>query len=390
MVMEQLDLFASSYEPFVPRGKIRLIELFAGIGAQAKALENLGVDYISHRVCEWSCKSIKGYRAIHVNKAPSNELLDRVAKMSIDELIEAVRGVSMDYNKPMTDIELRRKGIDWLRGLYTDMQMIGDYCPDVSRLKGKDLDIERERERVDSYVMTYSFPCQDLSNAGRREGMEKGSGTRSGLLWEVERILLELKEMERRPDVLLMENVPQVCGTANIRPWNDWLDSLHRMGYTNYFKILNAKDYAIPQNRERCFMVSILGNGSYAFPSKLKLRYRLKDFLDEGIDEKYYLSEKMTERFVNTYEPKGYSSIDSYNKKIKYEPETSNTLTARYQVPNHGERIVEPKIKFDGSLNLYGFNRADNPYKESGRWAYLSLHGKRFWRICKQCKVYDG
>lgn len=146
MVMEQLDLFASSYEPFVPRGKIRLIELFAGIGAQAKALENLGVDYISHRVCEWSCKSIKGYRAIHVNKAPSNELLDRVAKMSIDELIEAVRGVSMDYNKPMTDIELRRKGIDWLRGLYTDMQMIGDYCPDVSRLKGKDLDIERERE----------------------------------------------------------------------------------------------------------------------------------------------------------------------------------------------------------------------------------------------------
>lgn len=220
--------------------------------------------------------------------------------------------------------------------------------------------------------------------------MEKGSGTRSGLLWEVERILLELKEMERRPDVLLMENVPQVCGTANIRPWNDWLDSLHRMGYTNYFKILNAKDYAIPQNRERCFMVSILGNGSYAFPSKLKLRYRLKDFLDEGIDEKYYLSEKMTERFVNTYEPKGYSSIDSYNKKIKYEPETSNTLTARYQVPNHGERIVEPKIKFDGSLNLYGFNRADNPYKESGRWAYLSLHGKRFWRICKQCKVYDG
>lgn len=355
--MVQLDLFASTYDQFELKGKLRLIEFFAGIGAQARALENLGVDFISHRVCEWSCKSIRAYRAIHVKKAPSKELLDRVGKLSIEELIDAVRGVSMDYSKPMTDDQLRKKGKEWLQELYIDMLMIGDTCPDISRLNGVDLGIEKEKDRKDTYMMTYSFPCTDISNAGKMEGMEKGSGTRSGLLWEVERILLELRDMECRPDVLLMENVPGVCGSKNLKPWNDWLQSLHKMGYTNYFSVLNAKDYGIPQNRERCFMVSLLGEKSYEFPRKVGLRYRLKDFLDDEIDSKYNLSEKVTSKFMRVYEPKGYSSIDNYNKKIKENPETSNTLTARYQVPNHGERIgysinvVEGKKIVIGKVN---------------------------------------
>lgn len=380
--MVQLDLFASTYDQFELKGKLRLIEFFAGIGAQARALENLGVDFISHRVCEWSCKSIRAYRAIHVKEAPSKELLDRVGKLSIEELIDAVRGVSMDYSKPMTDDQLRKKGKEWLEKLYIDMLMIGDTCPDISRLNGVDLGIEKEKDRKDTYMMTYSFPCTDISNAGKMEGMEKGSGTRSGLLWEVERILLELRDMECRPDVLLMENVPGVCGSKNLKPWNDWLQSLHKMGYTNYFSVLNAKDYGIPQNRERCFMVSLLGEKSYEFPRKVGLRYRLKDFLDEEIDSKYNLSEKVTSKFMRVYEPKGYSSIDNYNKKIKENPETSNTLTARYQVPNHGERIVEPivcepRVKVEGSLGYYGFRRADDIISKEGCSPTILTHGER-------------
>lgn len=380
--MVQLDLFASTYDQFELKGKLRLIEFFAGIGAQARALENLGVDFISHRVCEWSCKSIRAYRAIHVKEAPSKELLDKVGKLSIEELIDAVRGVSMDYSKPMTDDQLRKKGKEWLQELYVDMLMIGDTCPDISRLNGVDLGIEKEKGRKDTYMMTYSFPCQDLSNAGQMKGMEKGSGTRSGLLWEVERILLELRDMECRPDVLLMENVPGVCGSKNLKPWNDWLQSLHKMGYTNYFSVLNAKDYGIPQNRERCFMVSLLGEKSYEFPRKVGLRYRLKDFLDEEIDSKYNLSEKVTSKFMRVYEPKGYSSIDNYNRKIKENPETSNTLTARYQVPNHGERIVEPivcepRVKVEGSLGYYGFRRADDIISKEGCSPTILTHGER-------------
>lgn len=380
--MVQLDLFASTYDQFELKGKLRLIEFFAGIGAQARALENLGVDFISHRVCEWSCKSIRAYRAIHVKEAPSKELLDRVGKLSIEELIDAVRGVSMNYSKPMTDDQLRKKGKEWLEKLYIDMLMIGDTCPDISRLNGVDLGIEKEKDRKDTYMMTYSFPCTDISNAGKMEGMEKGSGTRSGLLWEVERILLELRDMECRPDVLLMENVPGVCGSKNLKPWNDWLQSLHKMGYTNYFSVLNAKDYGIPQNRERCFMVSLLGEKSYEFPRKVGLRYRLKDFLDDEIDSKYNLSKKVTSKFMRVYEPKGYSSIDNYNKKIKENPETSNTLTARYQVPNHGERIVEPivcepRVKVEGSLGYYGFRRADDIISKEGCSPTILTHGER-------------
>lgn len=140
--------------------------------------------------------------------------------------------------------------------------------------------------------------CQDLSLAGQNKGMEKGGGTRSGLLWEVERILNECRESDSLPQVLLMENVPQVCGGGNLKPWNDWLDALEAMGYTNYYKILNAKDFGIPQNRRRCFMVSILGQYSYSMPRTIPLKYRLKGFIMRfGVPRKYFLSDEIIETF---------------------------------------------------------------------------------------------
>lgn len=124
-----------------------------------------------------------------------------------------------------------------------------------------------------------------------------GVGTRSGLLWEVERILGELTE---RPQVLLMENVPEVISKGSVDYFVKWCDRLQEFGYSNYFSILNAKDYGIPQNRRRVFMVSLLGNYAYDFPLKHKLKYRLKDFLEKQVDEKYYLSEKMIDYITAT------------------------------------------------------------------------------------------
>lgn len=94
-----------------------------------------------------------------------------------------------------------------------------------------------------------------------------------------------------------MENVPGVIGANNIEPFNQWLNALERMGYTNYYKILNASDYGIPQNRRRCFMVSILGQYSFSFPKKVKLRYFIKDFIEKQADESYYLSDKIVSMF---------------------------------------------------------------------------------------------
>lgn len=296
---EQLDLFAASYDkPNHLPAHIRLIEFFAGIGAQAKALEILGADFEHWRTCEWSWQSITAYNAIHMG----GEIAD-TSSLSYEEVLARINGVSNDYNQPMTDKQLRAKGEQWARTLLGRMIVNRNPCPDVSRLTGRDLGIvERESN---TYILTYSFPCQDLSNAGLMQGMEKGSGTRSGLLWEVERILLECQSLGCLPQVLVMENVPGVIGTGNIGPFNQWLEALGGMGYTNYYKILNAKDYGIPQNRRRCFMVSVLGEYSFSFPKKVKLKYLIKDFIEKKVDEKYYLPDELVAEFERYAEEEG-------------------------------------------------------------------------------------
>lgn len=154
-----------------------------------------------------------------------------------------------------------------------------------------------EIENDHSYIIQgcISKNCQDLSLAGKGKGMKKDSGTRSGMLWEVERILDELEE---KPQILLMENVPQVIGTNSIKDFQDWELKLESLGYSNYVEVLNAKDFGIPQNRERCFMISILGEYNYTFPQKEKLKLRLKDLLENEVDEKFYLSDKQINQIM--------------------------------------------------------------------------------------------
>lgn len=138
--------------------------------------------------------------------------------------------------------------------------------------------------------------------------MKKGDSTRSGMLWEVERILDECKELNTLPNILFMENVPEVIGKKNIKDFQEWVVKLESLGYSNYVECLNSKDYGIPQNRNRCFMISILGDFLYKFPMPFKLQYRLKDFLEPHVDEKYYLS---SDKIKGMYQ---YSKSDCFMK----------------------------------------------------------------------------
>lgn len=135
-------------------------------------------------------------------------------------------------------------------------------------------------------LFTYSFPCTDISSAGEQKGFEEDSGTRSSLLWECRRPIAA-----KRPKFLLMENVKALV-SDKYRPlflkWESWLRSLD---YVNYTEILNAKDYGVPQNRERVFMLSILNGCWYEFPHPVRLEKRLKDVLELEVDEKYFLNE---------------------------------------------------------------------------------------------------
>ena len=125
--------------------------------------------------------------------------------------------------------------------------------------------------------------------------MAKGRSTRSGLLWQVERLLTEVDEL---PQILLMENVPQVVGDKNMADFALWIKFLDGLGYRSKYKILNAKDYGVPQNRERCFMVSWLGDFYYDFPTKYPLRFSFRDALEDEVNSSYYLTDKLVDYFV--------------------------------------------------------------------------------------------
>lgn len=142
-------------------------------------------------------------------------------------------------------------------------------------------------------LFTYSFPCTDISAAGQQKGFTEGSGTRSSLLWEC-RKAVEAKQ----PRFLLMENVKALTSEKFMPLFREWEMWLRGQGYTNYSAVLNAKDYGVPQNRERIFMVSILGGGWFEFPHKEPLHKRLKDVLESNVEERYYLSDKIVQGYL--------------------------------------------------------------------------------------------
>lgn len=182
-------------------------------------------------------------------------------------------------------------------------------------------------------------------------------GTRSGLLWEVERILDELNQQKERDylPILLMENVPEVQGvnSGNLDHFLKWIEKLESLGYSNYFQILNAKNYGIPQNRKRCFMISIYGDYAYDFPLKIELKYQLRDFLEKKVDEKYYLSDEDIKRIASwKAQQKPLDNIDKNN-------EVSPTLTARGAGEEHSGMILVNQDIFDNG-EIVDFDSSDD------------------------------
>jgi DNA (cytosine-5)-methyltransferase 1 len=159
-------------------------------------------------------------------------------------------------------------------------------------------------------LFTYSSPCQDFSQAGIQRGGTEGSGTRSSLLWECRKAIIS-----KRPKYLLFENVAALVSQKFLPLFNKWQGELTRYGYTNFAQILNSKDYGIPQNRDRIFLVSILDeDATYHFPEPFKLETRLKDVLEKNVDEKYYLSDNVIQSF-NIHKERNHSKGNGFGWK---------------------------------------------------------------------------
>lgn len=344
--LDNFTIFDYLYNEYKINKPVRLIELFAGYGSQALALKYLGVKFSHWRICEWAVKSIQAYKDIHFNK-DNNDYSQLCTKEQLIDYL-AKKGISSNYNEPMTYEQIKRLSEKQLRTIYNNIVATRNLV-NISQVKAKDLDI-CDTENYD-YIMTYSFPCQDLSLAGKQKGMEKGSSTRSGLLWEVERILEECYKLGNMPRILLMENVPQVVGSKNIKDFKKWLAKLESLGYSNYCETINAKDYLIPQNRERTFMVSILGDYNYNFPKCEKLELRLKDLLEENVDEKYYLSKHTIERISK------WKAQQDPLKDIDKEKIISPCITARGAGEEHsGMVLINDNVMKIGNYSPSGHN----------------------------------
>lgn len=205
---------------------LKVIELFAGVGAQAEALKRANIKHEVIAISEIDKYAIQTYRKLH----------------------------------------------GWVTNLG---------------------DIKKIKELPQADLWTYSFPCTDISISGQMKGFDKDSNTGSSLLWEVQRLLEKGKDNGTLPRFLLMENVKNIVSKRFLPLFQTWIDYLSSLGYKSFYKVLNARDYNVPQNRERCFMISILNfDGEFNFPETTELKVTLQDLLEKEVEERYFLSDR--------------------------------------------------------------------------------------------------
>lgn len=348
-----VHLFDSMYKQNIITKPLRLIEFFAGYGSQSFALDYLNKDYESWRICEWAVPSIIAYNAAH-----NKDTFDYAKGKSTDELRQEIYkyGVSFNYNNPAKfDTIVRELNNKQLKMLYNAIKATKNFV-DISKTKASDLAIDNT-DKFD-YMMFYSFPCQDISAMGKGKGIvhEKAlindalraqEKTRSGLLYEVGRILEEC-EPDKRPKILVLENSPLLLSDKHIKSYEKWQDDLSKLGYKSFGKILTASDYGIPQSRRREFLVSILNyEGDYKFPNEIELTETYQDLQEKKVDEKYYVkSETNLNQFMNYSEKyPSFNSVPIINKTI-----ASTLLTTQIKRATGGNFISD---KVDTDINLY-------------------------------------
>jgi DNA (cytosine-5)-methyltransferase 1 len=271
----------NNYLEYYKKNPIKLLSLFSGIGAFEKALKNIGINYELVGFSEIDKYAIKSYCAIH--NEDKNKNLGDITKIY--------------YNKLPKDIDM----------------------------------------------ITHGSPCQSFSISGKQEGGDKGSGTRSSLMWNTVDIVAYCK-----PKIVIWENVKNLLSKKHKHNFDSYINILDSLGYNSYYQVLNAKDYGIPQNRERVYTISIrkdIDNGNFKFPEKEELKLRLKDMLEQDVEEKYYLKDELVNRYIPNKETNtniiGNLVMDKWQDNMKRIYDT-NTYSPAINTMQGGN--LEPKI----------------------------------------------
>lgn len=266
-----------------------IVELFSGIGSQARALKNIGININVQATCEWDLHAFIAYDAIH----ESYEILPEVESLNKKQLLAILSKYTLSNNgkEPMNYLTLRGYSEIVLRRMLSAIKRTRNLV-DISRVHG-----EQMPDNTD--ILTYSFPCQDLSNVGAFHGYNKGididSGSRSSLLWQVGRILTEMKNLGKvLPRYLIMENVPTLLSPRHKENFEKWINELEEIGYVSKYMPVNARNYGLPQNRPRLLMMSVFVGQNES------LKKEIKAFFDSwGSDETKILSDYRKSRFYS-------------------------------------------------------------------------------------------
>lgn len=342
----------------------------AGIGAQERALRQLNIPYEVKHTCDCDASAVLSYAVMRWDLEKEMETFEFPSQNKMIEELQA-KNLGYDFQKGKHGIT-KRTPINKLKQYY-----IADK---LSRNLG---DISKVDKLPYADVITYSFPCTDLSVAGKEEGMVNkcdacghswpidfsnaeealvcpncgitvSSSTRSGLLGQVQRLLKTAYKDNELPRILVMENVKNLVGKKFKPQFDAWLQYLDSIGYNTYWRVLNAKNYEVPQNRERIFAISIrkdIDTNGFTFPEPIPLTTRLKDILEHNVDEKYYLPDDRIEKILN-------SSFMQEKKRVQT-TDVYDTLLARDWKDPKCVPVEEPQVKQIG--NVYPTKTRSNP-----------------------------
>lgn len=348
--------------------KLNIVELFSGIGSQAKALKNIGVDFNSVNTCEWDIHALVAYDFIH-NKGelhPSTIGLTRI------ELIQALSNYNLsgDCKSPINKNYLHSLPIETLRQIYSSIISTGNLI-NIKDLKGEALPSEID-------IMTYSFPCQDLSNVGAFHGYNKGidrdANNRSGLLWEVERILKErINSQMDLPKCLILENVATLLSDRHKHNFEEWQDILKSMGYMNKIYTLNAKDFGAAQNRKRLIMVSFLTGDN------LEVKDKIQNYLQSHDLEnaEYRNSLDFNKHSLKDILKVDYTNSTYFKEALESQP---NDTVSRRAIWDNNIKLVDENNKFIDRDFVSTITTKQDRHPNSGNIYFNINNGKSQFR----------
>lgn len=358
---------------------LKVVESFSGIGSQVKALKNIGLEHEIIATIDWDINAIIAYDIIHNGKP----IIEEYKTLSRDELLNILKKFKLSSNgkDPLTLAGLKKMSKIELEYLLAAIKRSRNLTS-ITEVKGSDLPNEID-------LFTYSFPCQDLSIAGawhgNNSGINRDANNRSGMLWEVERILFERQKLNlNMPKFLLMENVSNILSNTHKKNFNEWKEILSNMGYLNIVYSLNAEDFGIPQKRKRVYMLSI----------------QYKDDDTKRVLEEYIENNDLNNALYRSMLNINHKKIEDilridYNSNKIYREEADksqpNNTPSRVKIYEENDKIYNGESEFIDKISTITTKQDRNP--NSGVIDYNNgIEGKAKFRYLtpRECFMFMG